>query len=373
MNYTIHLTEKCNLKCKYCYEERGNKEISFENIKLLIDNEIDKKTKNVVLTFYGGEPLLKKNLIYETIDYIKSKKSKTKFYFGMTTNGMLLDEEFIEYINQNNFLNIAYSFDGNKEIQNLNRVTVKGEGTFDIVEKNAKELLKKHKNVVAMIVVTKNNIDKLEESIKYLIGLGFKSFNLLFDYLQDWQDEDLIIIKEQYNKVAEIYYNKILKEEDINIFVFDEKIRAYIDDNHNCNEDCNLGMKSINVGTDGNFYPCMQFVGNEEFVIGNCKEGIDFEARKKILEQSGKEDEICKSCSINKRCKHTCACKNFLVTKNINKLSPIVCELERIVIEASDSIAGKLYKQNSKLFLQKYYNKNYSVFKQIIDNMTGGK
>lgn len=367
MNYIIHLTEKCNLKCKYCYEKRSNNEISFEDIKAIIDKEIEKKSKDVIITFYGGEPLLKKELIYETIEYAKKRKSKTKFFYGMTTNGTLLDEEFVEFIKKNDFLTIAYSFDGNKKTQNLNRVTADGKGTFDIVEKNAKLLLENHKRVMAMVVVTKNNIENLEENIKYLTSIGFKNFNLLFDYLYDWQDEDLKIIKEQFNKVAEIYYNKILEEEDINISLFDEKIKTHIKDGYNCNEDCQLGMKSINVGTDGNFYPCMQFVGNEEFMIGNYKDGIDIEARNQLISSTGKEILICKECSVRKRCKHTCACRNFLTTRKVNELSPIVCEFERIVIDVSDKIAEKLYKQNSKLFLQKFYNKNYEVFKQIVE------
>lgn len=371
MNYIIHLTQRCNLRCKYCYENKKEKEINFENIQQLIDNEIKAKKEYVVLNFYGGEPLLRKDLIYKTIDYIKKQKSKTKFYFGMTTNGTLMDEQFIKYIAENNFLDIAYSFDGAEETQNLNRVTVDGKGTFDIVDSNAKKLLKYHKNVVAMVVVTKNNINMLEKNIKYLIGIGFKKFNLLFDYLQDWQDEDLNVIREQYNKVAKIYYRQILKEEDIDIFVFDEKIRSHIKQEYNCNEDCKLGIKSINVGVDGNFYPCMQFVGDERYIIGSCEKGIDFTARKKLIKQSGIENEICKECSLNKRCKHTCACKNYLTTNNINGLSPIVCEFERIIIEIADQIAEELYKQNSKLFIQKYYNKSYNVFREIINIRKG--
>ena len=373
MNYIIHLTQRCNLRCKYCYEDKNEKEISFENIKKIIDNEIKEKRDYVVFTFYGGEPLLRKDLIYDTIEYIKLQKSKTKFYFGITTNGTLLDEQFIQYIEQNNFLNIAYSFDGLKETQNLNRITLNGEGTFDIVESNAKKLVKISKNVVAMVVVTKNNINMLKENIEYLIEIGFKNLNLLFDYMQDWQDEDLKVIKEQYSKVAEIYYNKILKEEDIVITVFDEKIMTHIKDEYNCNEDCKLGMKNINVGVDGNFYPCMQLVDDEKYIIGNCEKGINLLARKRLIEQSGVENEICKKCPINKRCKHTCACKNYLITKDINGLSPLVCEFERIIVEISDKIAKDLYKKNSKLFIQKYYNRNYDIFRQIINNKKGDK
>lgn len=373
MNYIIHLTQRCNMRCKYCYENKNEKEISFENIQKLIANEIKEKRDYVVLTFYGGEPLLKKDLIYATIEYIKLQRSKTKFYFGITTNGTLLDEQFMKYMEQNNFWNIAYSFDGKKETQNLNRITLNGEGTFSIVENNAKKLVRSSKNVVAMVVVTKNNINMLKENIEYLIEIGFKNFNLLFDYLQDWKDEDLKVIREQYSKVAEIYYNKILQEEDMSISVFDEKIMTHIKDEYNCNEDCKLGIKNINVGVDGNFYPCMQFVGDKKYVIGNCENGINILARNRLIEQAGVEQEICQKCSINRRCKHTCACKNYLITKDINGLSPIVCEFERIIIEISDKIAAELYKNNSKLFIQKYYNKNYDILRKIINNKEGYK
>ena len=103
----------------------------------------------------------------------------------------------------------------------------------------------------------------------------------------------------------------------------------------------------------------------------SCEKGIDFTARKKLIKQSGIENEICKECSLNKRCKHTCACKNYLTTNNINGLSPIVCEFERIIIERADQIAVELYKQNSKLFIQKYYNKSYNVFREIINIRKG--
>ena len=130
MNYTIHLTGKCNLRCKYCYESKNNSEASFTNIKALIDKEIQSNSSYSVITFYGGEPLLRKDLIYKVIDYIKSKDSKTKFYFNMTTNGMLIDAEFIKYAKENDFINIAYSFDGNEDVQNLNRITAERKRKF---------------------------------------------------------------------------------------------------------------------------------------------------------------------------------------------------------------------------------------------------
>ncbi len=371
MEYVIHLTDKCNLNCTYCYEIKKNKTITFENIKNLIDYEVSKKHKYAIIAFYGGEPLLQKELIKSTIKYINSLKSKTKFYYGITTNGTLLDDDFIKYMKENRFINISYSIDGTKEIQDMNRKTIDGKGTFDIVYKNAKKVLKTFGEAISMSVVTKNNLVHLSENVEYLISIGFKRINLLFNYSQNWKDEDLVEIRKQYEKIADIYADNILQENDIEIPLIDEKIRTYIKDEYNCNEDCMLGMKTIDVGTDGNFYPCMQFVYNKDFIIGNCKDGIDENARVNLIRNSGKENDICKKCAINKRCKHTCACKNYILTRNVNSLSPVVCELEKIVIEISDKMAEKLYKQNSKMFIQKYYNKDYSVLKEIANTRNG--
>ena len=373
MEYIVHLTEKCNLNCTYCYENKRNKDISFENIKNLIDYEISRKQKYSIIIYYGGEPLLQKSMIKNTIDYINSKNCKTDFYFGITTNGTLLDDDFIKYMKENKFINVAYSIDGMKETHDLNRKTIDGNGTFDIVQTNAKKLLYYFNEVVAMSVITRNNLFNLSKNVEYLIDMGFKYINLLFDYSQDWQDEDLKEIKKQYNEVAEIYANKILQESDVEIPLIDDKIRTYIKDEYNCNEDCKLGMKTINMGTDGNFYPCMQLVNNADFIIGNCKEGIDINARLSLIKSSRKENEACKNCSIRKRCKHTCACRNYILTNDINELSPVICETEKILIEASDKMAEKLYNQNSKMFIQKFYNKDYNILKHIANKYEKGE
>lgn len=367
MEYVLHLTDNCNLNCQYCYENKQDKELSFQNITQLIDFEIKQKNKTAVIQFYGGEPLLKKQLIRDSINYIKMKNTKTKFYFGITTNGTLIDNEWITYMKKNNFVSIGYSIDGKSETQNKNRRTKNGEETFTIVEENAKKILENFNIVVAMMVVTKNNIKNLSENINYLIELGFRSINMQFNYLDDWQDQDLSEIKKQYKQVADIYAKAIQNEVNIDIPIIDEKIKTYIQPKYNCNQDCQLGIKTIHIGTDGNFYPCVQFVNHKEFRIGNCQQGINVKARKKVIENAKQENELCKSCLINKRCKHTCACRNYRITNAINEVSPLICETEKIFIDIADQMAEELYHQNSNLFMQKQYNQNYQLIKQLIN------
>lgn len=367
MEYIIHLTNRCNLRCKYCYQNKKDKEIDFENIKSLIDYEISKNSKNAIINFYGGEPLIARKTIYDTIKYIKSKKTKTKFYYSMTTNGTLWDDEFISFVKKNNFISIAYSIDGNRYTQDLNRVTADGKSTFDIVETNARKILSKLKNmqVMAMVVITKNNLKYLGENTEYLFNLGFRKINFLFDYFQNWEEKDLYDIKEKFRDVTRVYEKWLLDEKDVEIVVIDEKIKSHIDGKYDCGANCKMGMYAINVSTNGNFYPCMQLVDIEEFKIGDCKTGIDYDTRARLLKNSKKEIGNCRNCTYRNRCNHTCECKNYILSNDINNVSPLVCETEKIFIETSDEMAERLYNKKSKMFIQKFYNKDYNFFSEF--------
>lgn len=360
MDYVLHITDECNFRCKYCYENKCNKKLSFENIKALINVIVEKNEKKPVITFYGGEPLLEKETIYKTVEYIHDieKNNDVKFSFKINTNGYLLDDEFLEFAKKNDFY-FCYSIDGNKSAHDINRVMVDGCGTFDRVEENAKKILEYKFNNIAMMVVNRNNIEMLYESVKYLFSLGFEKVLFALDYSDKWVDSDLDIIKREYLKLAELYYEKTMNEDSFYMFPFENKIDAYISENKRCLMECNLGYKSVNISTDGKLYPCMQLVDNPEYVIGDCVNGIDIEKRANL--KKVEEYEVCKECAIKDRCKHTCACANKLSTGDVTQLSPFVCETERIIVEIADEVANRLYKEESSMFFHKKYNKMYPL------------
>ena len=361
MNYSIYLTDLCNLNCKYCYEKgtHANTKIDFENVKYVIDREIKSKSKNSIITFFGGEPLVNKKMIYKIVDYIKSKNAEKKFCFNMTTNGSLVDDEFVEFVKSNNFISLSYSIDGTQESHDKNRRTIDDKETFNIVKKNAQKLLKATNVLCAVPVITKNNVTNLYNNVLELLEIGFKRISLQFDFNASWEDNDLDIIKSELRKIADLYIERMLGEKEFEILSFDEKIRSYIDDSFDVNSNCSVGIRGVNVGTDGKIYPCMQFMYNDKYIIGNCKDGIDYDKRDRVHDGLKKEMDICKDCSIRRRCNHTCSCINYSMTKNAGEVSPFTCELESFLIELSDEIAEKLYKEKSTVFLQKFYNSNY--------------
>lgn len=371
MNYSLYLTDNCNLNCKYCYEKEmhSNRELSFDNIKKIIDREINSKSKESVITFFGGEPLLKKDLIYKTSNYIKNKRSKTKFLFNMTTNGTLIDDEFVDFFYKSDFISLSFSIDGEKRFHDENRIMKSGKGTYDIVEKNAKKLLIKPDVIVAVPVISKNNIKNLSENLKNLLKIGFEKISLQFDFLSDWNDEDLKVIKKEFEKISEMYIKSMRDEKEFHILGIDEKIRSYIDNKIDCNNNCSVGMHGVNVGTDGNIYPCMQFMYNQEYIIGNCENGVNKEIQLKIHNELKQELEECKQCSVRKRCNHTCSCINKAFTNNPKQTSAFTCEIERMMINIADNIAERLYKEKNPVFIQKYYNMHYNTIEKKINKM----
>lgn len=357
MNYTLYLTEKCNLNCKYCFEkQKGEKELTFDDIKTIMDREVKFGSKSCVLTFFGGEPLLKKDLIFDIVNCASKleKENKIKFKYSITTNGTLIDEKFLKLAKENDFL-IGYSLDGNKETQNKNRINNNGDGTYDIVFENAQKLLKSVKKVVAMPVITKNNYTDMTQNVDHLFEIGFKAINCAFDYTANWQDEDLPILKNEYSKLADMYYERLKKGEKIYLQPFDNKISDYIKE-QDCNKKCMLGLKHVNVSSSKKIYPCTQFVGREEYEIGNIETGIDKSKRENLIKKlQTVENNICKECEIKKRCKHTCGCLNILTTGDPKEVSPLTCETERMIIEISDKLADRLYKEKIPIFYAKEY------------------
>ncbi len=373
MNYTIYLTDNCNMNCKYCYEKgtHKNNQIDIQMVKSLIDIEVKSDDKFCVITFFGGEPLLKKSLIYEISDYIKSKKSKTTFLYNMTTNATLIDDDFIEFVKNNQFISISISIDGSSEVHNRNRLYGDQKGSYDIVQKNVKKLLEVSREPVAVPVVTRNNEKDLYSSVESLLNLGFKKISLQYDFTNDWNDQDLVILKEEFEKISKLYMEKMRLEQEFDILEIDEKIFSYIDDKKDVNDNCSVGLRGANLGTDGKLYPCMQFMYDKQYEIGDCYNGINPERQLEVHNNLKQELDDCKDCTYRKRCNHTCSCINKSFSGDPTKTSPFTCEIQRIIIEVADNIAEQMYKENNPIFMQKYYNSAYSsIEKKLLEGGT---
>ena len=376
MHYTLHMTARCNLRCDYCYVQNDKnidalnaldmtRETAFATVDLAGDNP---ETKRAGLIFFGGEPLLLKDLIYDTIAYARNKEKSggCRYFFKITTNGLLLDDDFIEYSKKENIF-IAMSVDGTQTAHDMHRADCQGNGSYDKVVVAAKKLLAAKPYSPVLMTIRPDTLSMYADGVESLFDLGFKYVVPSLDYSSEWEEEHLPELERQYERLAELYISKTLKEDKFYFSPFDVKISSHINNKTYCRERCELGLRQLSVGVDGTLYPCVQFVGDSEFALGDVFTGINEAKRQSLYTRNETEKEGCAQCVIRARCNHYCACLNRQATGSIDEISPMLCAHERIVLPIADRVAETLYK-TSALFVQKQYNDFYTLASLVEDN-----
>ena len=375
MHYTLHLTNDCNMNCTYCYVNHENASfMSVETARKAVDIAAQNRGGSTGIVFFGGEPLLCKDLIYETIEYCRwiEKQNDCMLYFKLTTNGLLLDEAFMELSMKENIF-IALSHDGIKEVHDKRRIDGQGNGTFERLSGKIDLLLSRRPYAPVLMVTNPDTAEYLADSVIYLYRRGFRYIICSLNYSAPWTEKEMQVLKKQYEKLSDFYIERTLAEDKFYLSPFEVKISSYIQGDLYCHERCELGKKQISVAPDGTLFPCVQFVGDKNYSIGHVDSGIDKAAQNKIYGLNEEEKESCRECAIRKRCNHYCGCMNKQTTGSIDKVSPILCSHERLLLPIADKLAERLYKKRNAMFIQKHYNDMFPMLSLIEDNSKAAK
>jgi len=328
------------------------------------------QAKRAGIIFFGGEPLLLRDLITDTITYArqKEKESECRYFFKITTNGLLLDDEFIE-LARSEGLFVALSLDGTKEAHDKHRKDFNGSGSYDRVVNAAKRLLAVKPYSPVLMTIRPDTLSQFATGVESLYSLGFAYVIASLDYSADWKEDHLPELERQYRLIAEMYEKKTLSEDKFYFSPFEVKISSHINSKTYCHERCELGLRQLSVGPDGTLYPCVQFVGDSKFNLGNVFDGINEEKRQALYSQNESEKPGCDICVIKSRCNHYCACLNRQATGSIDEISPMLCAHERIVLPIADELAERLFNKGSALFIQKQYNDFYPLLSLAEDRI----
>lgn len=352
----LHIAHDCNLACKYCFAEEGE----YHGRRALMSFEVGKKALdflvansgnrvNLEVDFFGGEPLMNWQVVKDLVLYGRSieKEHNKKFRFTLTTNGILLNDDILEFANRE-MGNIVLSIDGRKEINDLMRPHRGGQGSYDeIVPKFQKVAESRHQmNYYVRGTFTRNNLD-FSEDVKHLAELGFQQISVepvVAQPTDDYalRDEDIPKLLEEYDKLAKYYLEKRKAGKPFNFFHFMIDLEG-----GPCVakrlSGCGSGTEYLAVTPWGDLYPCHQFVGNEDFLLGNVDEGIvrtDIRDEFKCCNVYAKEK--CKDCFAKFYCSGGCAANSYNFHGNINDAYDLGCELQRKRIECAIMIKAAL-------------------------------
>ena len=366
MHYTLHLTDRCNLACTYCYVHKGKTDMSLDTAKRVVDMAAAEGGHHGIV-FFGGEPLLCRERMEQIVDYAegKTREGGVFFHFKVTTNGLSMDESFLDWADRHEVF-IALSHDG---IGNDCRITPDGKDVSDALDDAAKRLLAHKPYAPVLMTVTPRTLSRYADGVKHLFDLGFRYLICSMDYSAPWTDRDLITLKRQYRRLAALYREWTKKEEKFYLSPFEVKIASHIRSHDLRAERCELGKKQLSIAPDGKIYPCVQLVGDPAFCIGDVTGGIDAEKRQTLYLLNEREKPECAMCVIRDRCQHTCACLNQSATGDITKVSPFLCAHERILLPIADGLAERLYGEGNALFIQKQYNDMFPLLSLTEDKV----
>lgn len=327
--FSLWVTSACNLRCKYCYEgvekptEFMSEEVAEDTVKFMVRTLKKYDAGSCHIVFHGGEPTLNMPIVKYIINAFTNNYSEIEVTYGMTTNAYKLSKDTIDYLVRN-IDDLTVSLDGTEEIHNRNRIDANGTGSFKLAFENALAI-KDARDFPLRVRMTVNtsNLDKLYESVVFLIESGFKVIVPGIDYEdKNWSDELLDEFERQYFMIKS--YVEGLDDSDVYVSSLssEEVTKKSV---------CDGCVSSYHVSPTGLLYPCIYTVGNSEYIYGNVNDGVNNTVFMKYDFINNQDIEECMGCNFydyctTKRCKFI----NKKLTGEFNCPSPVVCASENI-------------------------------------------
>lgn len=345
----LHIAHDCNLACKYCFAGEGEYhgrrammsfEVGRKALDFLIANSGSRK--NLEVDFFGGEPLMNWQVVKDLVAYGREQEKihNKSFRFTLTTNGILLNDEILEFANKE-MGNLVLSIDGRPSVHDNMRPFRNGKGSYaQIISKFQKAAKSRNQtNYYVRGTYTHHNLD-FSEDVKHLADLGFQQISVEpvvappeADYAI--QIEDLPMLKQQYDELAVEILKRHKEGAGFHFFHFMIDLEG-----GPCVakrlSGCGSGTEYLAVTPWGDFYPCHQFVGNEKFLMGNVEEGITNTAIQnefKLCNVYAKEK--CKNCFAKFYCSGGCAANSYNFHGKITDVYDIGCELQKKRVECA--------------------------------------
>ena len=329
MHLTLHLTNRCNLACGYCYARPGTDDMTAETATRAIETCLEGPGGGII--FFGGEPLLRKDLIDATIRWCE-ERHPNRFHYKVTTKA-------------------------------------DGTGTHAELQPRLLQLLRRRPYSPIMLTVNPETVEHYAASVAWLQAQGARYLIASLNHAGPWDDAALRRLKRQSSRLETWHWENYRAERKIYFSPFDKRIATHVFRERGTS--CRLGRRQISVSPDGRLYPCVQFVGRAGYEIGTAANGIDETRREAIYALNEQDKPQCAGCALAGRCHNKCGCLNMQTTGSLTRVPALLCEHERMVFPIADRLAGRLFKERSPLFLQRHYNPAFPVLSFLEDIATG--
>ncbi len=354
----LHVAHTCNLNCSYCFASQGkysgdralmSLEVGMRALDFLIENSGTRR--NLEVDFFGGEPLMNFDVVKKLVEYARNREKEAgkNFRFTLTTNGVLIDDDVIDFANRE-CSNVVLSLDGRKEVHDRYRVDYAGNGSWEKIVPKFQRLVEARngKNYYMRGTFTHANPDFLND-IKVMLDLGFNELSMepvvcAPDDPSALTEEDKAVVMAQYEELASLMLEKIECGKPFTFYhyMIDLKGGPCI---YKRVSGCGSGTEYMAVTPWGDLYPCHQFVGDEKFKLGNVFTGVDNQKiQDEFMACNVYSREECRDCWAKLYCSGGCAANAYHSTGSVTGIYKYGCDLFKkrmecaIMIEAAKAL-----------------------------------
>lgn len=353
----LNIAHDCNLRCSYCFAATG----AFGGGRALMSRDVAEMAldfliahsgtrRNLEVDFFGGEPLMNMDVVRSTVEYGRRLEAEAgkEIHFTITTNGLALDDDSIDFINREMF-NVVLSIDGRREIHDAQRKTVSGGGSYDLIVDKAKKLIDRRGDGEHYVrgTFTSVNLD-FANDVDALRERGFRQISIEPVVLEagapnEITDADLPRIFEEYDRLADKLLASAGTKDWFNFFHFMVDLGQ-----GPCLKKrfsgCGAGVEYVAVAPNGNIYPCHQFDGDDDFLMGNVTDGTyDSAVRRRFAECSIATKKKCSDCWAKYFCSGGCVANAYKLNGSIYEPHDLSCAMERKRTECALGIYGETH------------------------------
>ncbi len=343
----LNVAHACNMKCRYCFASQGDFGMEAGLMSLAtgqkaLDYLVEKSgpVKNLEVDFFGGEPLLNLAMLRELVQYGRQKEAAAgkRFNFTLTTNALLLDDAVVDFVIDNQ-ISVILSLDGRPEINDLHRILNNGEGSYGLIVPNIKRMVAA--NPLSYYIrgtFTRHNLD-FARDLQHIIELGFEAVSLEPavgpENEYSIQEPDLPQVLKEYEHLTDLLCDYQRNGKDVHFFHFNLDLQKgpCLAKRHS---GCGAGVEYLVVTPNGDIYPCHQFVGENEFLMGNIADAqLNQQIRHRFIHNRLQDKDDCRKCWARYFCGGGCHANAWYSNGDMAKPAAISCVMHRKRIEGA--------------------------------------